>query len=510
MSRYHLRATILTASLLGLATALPMRAAAAAAAAPAAPAAATAARPSVNLSLKEAIAIALQKNFDVKLQDLSLSNSKETYNSAKLEYKPTMSVGAAFNGSQNGATGSSIAASDHVDSQSVTASVSQKIPTGATVSLTSTLLSRANTANSPTTPSFGRAITLSVSQPLLRGAGTKYNLTNLRNGKISLDQSFLSYKTFLITTVQSIETAYTNLILARQNVEIARQSLDLAKQTYDEQVTRRNAGLVTDINLFQSENNYITSQNSMVQRQLALTNAEDNLRLLLGGQEFDIGITPTDDLASEKMDTPTVEGSYRLALENGSDYKNRKFAVETAESALYVAKNNLKPTLNLTGSITTNDSGVANWGSAYHKISENSNYGWTLGVTMNVPLGERTDRISYRRALNSLETARIQLSQFEQSTLVSVRSAVNSVTTQLKTVELSIRQAELSRLTYEADKQRFDVGAITIRTLNQSQSDLDTARFNLASARLTLRNNINTLRRLENSTLDIYGIKMPQ
>ena len=52
------------------------------------------ARPSINLSISEAIQIALQKNFDVKLQDLTLANSKESYNSAKLEYKPTMSVSA--------------------------------------------------------------------------------------------------------------------------------------------------------------------------------------------------------------------------------------------------------------------------------------------------------------------------------------------------------------------------------------------------------------------------------
>ena len=172
MSRYYLRATILTASLLGLAVVLPVNATAAAAAAPAS-IAAPAGRPTINLSLNEAVAIALQKNFDVKTQDLTLANNKETYNSAKLEYKPTMSVGTSFNGSQSGATGSSIAASDHVDSQAVTGSVSQKIPTGAVVSLTSTFLSRSNTANSPTTPSFGRLLTLSVSQPLLRGARAK-------------------------------------------------------------------------------------------------------------------------------------------------------------------------------------------------------------------------------------------------------------------------------------------------------------------------------------------------
>jgi outer membrane protein len=505
MSRHYLRATILTASL-GLAAALPASAADAAAA----PAAPGPARPSINLSITQAIEIALQKNFNVQLQNLSLANSKETYNSAKLEYKPTMSVSAASNGSQNAATGTAAAASDHVDSQSISASVSQKIPTGATVSLTSTFLSRANTANSPTTPSFGRALTLTVSQPLLKGAGTKFNLTALRNSKISLDQSFLSYKTFLITTVQSIENAYTSLMLAQDQLNIGRQTLALAKTTYDEQVTRKNAGLITDIALIQAENTYLQSQNTLYSRELALRSAEDALRLLLGGQDYDIGINPTDDLSTEQLAIPTVESSYRLALENGADYKNRKFAVQTAESAVFTAKNSLKPTLNVVGSVTTSDTGVANWGSTYRRISENSNYGWSLALTLNVPLGERNDRITYRRNLNSLESAKIQLTQYEQETLVSVRNAVNTIATSQKSLDLSAKQVVLAERTYEADKQRFEVGSITPRALTQSLTDLENQRLALVQAKLNLRTAVYNLRRIEQTTLDRYNIKLPE
>jgi outer membrane protein len=510
MSRHSLRASILTASL-GLAAVLPAHAAAAAAA-PAAPAAAPARR-TINMTLNEAVDLALNKGFAKLAQDLSLANSKESYISAKLEYRPTMSITSALNQNQNGATGSSTGRSDHVDSQSLSASISQKIPTGATVSLTSTILSRANTANSPTTPSYGRSLTLSVSQPLLRGAGTKYNLNNLRKSKITLDQSYLSYKTFLISTVTSVESAYIALINARQNLDIATQSLALAKQVYDEQVTRNQAGLVTPLNLYSAENTYVGSQNTLEQRKLALSQAEDSLRQILGGGDFDIGIVPTDDLATESMneDDFTVEKSYRLTLDRGVDYQNRKTAVQTAEWDLDVAKNNLKPSLSLTGSVTSSDSGVSTWGSSYHKLSESQNLGWSIGVSLSVPLGERNDRISYRRALNSLQSAKLSLAQYELDTLVSVRSAVNSIANQIRTVRLTTRQAELSRLTYEAEKQRFDVGQSTIRSLNQALNDLDSARFNLVSAKLTLRTQINNLRRTENTTLDRYpNIKMPE
>lgn len=504
MSRHYLRATILTASL-GFAAVLPAHAAAAAAAP--ASLAATPARPAINLTIAEAVDIALKKGFAVKLQDITLQNSRETYNSAKLEYKPTMSVSASTTGSQS-VSNTTADRNDHNDGQSVSASVSQKIPTGATVSLTSTFLSRTNTANT-STPSYGRALTLSVSQPLLKGAGTKFNLTALRNSKISLDQSFLNYKTSLINTVQAVENAYTALKTARDNYDIAKQTLALAKTTYDEQVTRRDAGLITDIALLQNENTYIGSQNTLVTRELTLRNAEDNLRMLLGGQDFDIGIIPTDDLSTEQLESKTAESSYRLVLENGADYKNRKFAVETAESAVYTAKNALKPTVNLTGSVSTSDSGVDTWGSTYRHISESNNYAWNVGVAVSVPLGERNDRISYRRALNNLESAKISLTQYEQQTLADVRSAINSITTAQKSLELSARQVVLAERTYEADKQRFEVGSITPRTLSQSLNDLDTQRLALVQAKLNLRTAVYNLRRLEQTTLERYNIKLP-
>ena len=192
------------------------------------------------------------------------------------------------------------------------------------------------------------------------------------------------------------------------------------------------------------------------------------------------------------------------------DYQNRKLAVQVAEMNLDTAKSNLKPSLTLTGSVTSSDNAVSNWGSTYHKLSESQNVGWNVGLALSIPLGERSDRITYRTRLNALQTAKINLTKFELDTMVSVRSAVNSVANSIRTVELSTRQAELSRLTYEAEKQKFDVGNSTIRTLNQAQNDLDNSRLTLVNNKITLRNNVNALRRIENTTLDRYNIKMPE
>jgi len=466
-------------------------------------------RPMIRLTLNEAIQMALEGSFDVQLQDISLLNSNESFTSAELEFDPTLTVSSSFNASQNGASGNAVNRSAHTDNGSVSASISQKLKTGATVSLNSTLFSRANTSGNPNSPSYGRSISLNISQPLLRGFGTRYTLTNLRRSENSLRSAYLSYKSFLISTVNSIESSYNSLIIAREQLIIARSSLELAQQTFDENQARANTGLITQLTLLQSANQLTSSQNSYIQREQALHNAEDNLRLLLGGGDFDIGIIPTDSLAQAEMVVPDVESSYQLALNNGTDYQTRLISVENAEMSVYTAQQNLKPSLNLTGGLSSSDSGLQNGYEVYDRINDDQNFGWNIGLSLNIPLGERNERISYRTALNNLRSAQTQLRQFEANTRVSVRSAVRQIEANIQSVQLSERQVEFSRQTYEAERNRFDVGQSTIRTLNDSLNDYESSQLSLLQSRLTLRNSVNSLRRLEGTTLDRFNVELP-
>jgi outer membrane protein TolC len=103
-----------------------------------------------------------------------------------------------------------------------------------------------------------------------------------------------------------------------------------------------------------------------------------------------------------------------------------------------------------------------------------------------------------------------QLRQTEQTILVQVRSAVRSVETNLESVKISVLATQLSEKNYDLEKARFDAGLSTARLLQQARDDLDSARLNELQSRVTLRQAIVSLNRLQGTSLDLYQIQLQQ
>jgi outer membrane protein TolC len=130
-------------------------------------------------------------------------------------------------------SGSSVVAGVTVGSSkqlSVTADITRAIPTGGTIGL------HAGTAYSNTDTALGAQkfwtddIGVSITQPLLRGAGGfMYNAAEQR-ARIGRDVAVLGRRAAALQTVQDIVAAYWDLVLAQRQVAITEQSLTLARE----------------------------------------------------------------------------------------------------------------------------------------------------------------------------------------------------------------------------------------------------------------------------------------
>ncbi len=74
------------------------------------------------------------------------------------------------------------------------------------------------------------AITVGINQPLLRGRGRLLYDQAERRAKLSRDSSVLASRLSAINAVQTVVSAYWDLVLAERQVAITLQSLDLAKE----------------------------------------------------------------------------------------------------------------------------------------------------------------------------------------------------------------------------------------------------------------------------------------
>jgi outer membrane protein len=493
MSRLNVRVLLLTLSLAAL-TRLPAQETAAVSTAPA-------------LTLEECISRVMQKNFSLRIQGFTSANAKEALIISKAGFDPTFTAVASTAHTQ-GITSSGVTTSSYRQNQADTrVGATQRLVSGADVSLSASLLRSSNNLPLNTlNPAYNSDVSLSVTQPLLKGAGTAINRAAIETAQLGITIANLNYKGSVLQAVRDTEAAYYSLAFARGQLTVKQRSLELAEKLLEENKVRKNTGVATDLDVLSAEVGVATAQNGVVLAQQQVRNSEDALLALTGQFEFtappgDVTFTPYTDPA------PSVGDSFRLARDLQPTYVAALSTIKQLEIAVETAKNGSLPALNLDGALGFNGANRTS-GSSIDNLSSGKNYNWQLDLSLSVPWGQRADRARSRTAVNNLHQEQALLQQIEQNLLVQVRAAVLAVATNIESVQISGKATQLAEKQYELQKAKFDAGLSTSREVLQSQTDLETARVNDLQARVNLRIAVANLHQLDGSSLDRYHIAL--
>jgi len=460
------------------------------------------------LTLQECVDRALNKNFDLQIQRFSTRNAHDDVIAANADYDPDFVLGVSRAGSKD-ANASPTTTSQQDQSR---LAVTQKIVTGASVTASTSLdRSRVSPFTAPPlyNPVYNSDLALSIRQPLLQGAGITVNRAAIARAKLGVTRANYNFKSVVLNVVRDVEGAYYNLAFAREQLKVYEFSLGVAQKLLDENKSRRNTGVATDLEVLQSEVGVANARRNILLAQQTVLDNEDGLLRLIGQFEFNSPLG-TVRLANDPAPEVSLDHSYALALANQPDYAAGKVLAEQLKLDAQVAKSNRLPSLDLGGAIGYNSKDSDSYASAAGNAWSGDAYNWQVDLTLTFPWGLRAERARYRQAMSSLNQQEAALRQLDQNILAQVRSAVRSVDTNRETVKISDLSTQLSEKQFEFEKARYEAGLSTFRFVQQSQADLDLARVNELQARVTLRLSLADLARLEGSSLDHYKIKLEE
>jgi outer membrane protein len=467
------------------------------------------AAPAAPLTLEDCVKRAIERGFALEIQRFSTANARDSVEIARSTFVPTLSV----TGSQSHADTEPIAGSPGSKSDTRTArlSVNETFQTGTTVGVSTDLLrSERNPASSSSlyNPAYTSDVTISVTQPLLRGAGTAVTTATLNRAKIGLERSRHDFKASALSIVQQTEVAYYNLVYAREQLTVYKLSLELAQRLLDEAQARKYVGTATDIDVLQAQVGVANARRNVLQAEKTVKDSSDALLALIGRFELDtpVGTTKFEDFTGQ---IPVIESSYQLALRHQPDYTSARLALDQLKLDLAVAKNALHPTLNLDAALGFNGNRRSGW-DAFSSAASRDNNNWQVDLTLNYPWGQVGDKARHRQSLATLNQQTLVVRQLEQTILVQVRSAVRAVETNSENVKIAALAAEFSTRQYDLERARFDAGLATSRDVLQTQSDLENSRVAELQARVNLQNSVAALHRLEGSSLERYQIVLPE
>ena len=136
--------------------------------------------------------------------------------------------------------------------------------TQVTVGMGNTLGYRQNSPNNDFNPVDQGALSFSITQNLLNGFGLAVNNRAIRIAKNQLHISDLTFKQQVIATVNNVVGLYWDLVSFNDSLRVRQQTLELNRQLYIDNKRRAELGALAEIDIVQAEAEMKSSQQDVV------------------------------------------------------------------------------------------------------------------------------------------------------------------------------------------------------------------------------------------------------
>ncbi|HEX6805025.1 MAG TPA: TolC family protein [Terriglobales bacterium] len=387
------------------------------------------------------------------------------------------------------------------------------------------------TSNSPTatyTPLINSGLQFRLTQPLLQGFGFVPNTRFMRIAKNNREISDVAFRLQVITTVDQIENLYWNLVYAFENVRVQQEALAFAQKTLSDNQKAVEVGTLPPIQV-------VSAQSTVASDQQALTVAQTNLELqqllmknalsrnlqdpLLASAE--VIPTSTIQLPTQEPVAPTQDLTAE-ALQHRAEMAESRIDLTSRDINIKAVRNAMLPSLSLfayygatgiggdvnpallTPPLGTcgassgtfgrcfnpaqaappfRGGGPVGYSDALNQLVTSTAPDKGMGVTLTIPILNRTAQADQVRAELEFRQAQVRLQQLENQVRIEVRNAQFDVQQNRASVDAAQAAVNLARQTLDAEQKKLEAGVSNPTNVLQMQASLTSTESTLVSAK---------------------------
>ncbi|MRG93183.1 TolC family protein [Polyangium spumosum] len=373
------------------------------------------------------------------------------------------------------------------DTFSVSGALRKDFSTGTVVSLA------VQASRNSTTSAVGELITagaagtgyllstrLTLSQPILRGAGTRIGEAGLRAAELDRAAAQEGRERVASEVVRDTLTAYWELWYASRALGIELAARDLAKAERDAAEQRREKGAIAEVDVLSFETRMATLGESVTSAEMLEMQRGLELSQLLAAPDPNVRLRAAGSPSDPQ--TPTVAEVEKALAALSPELKELEARVASAESRAQVAGDAYRPRLDVEGYVELRGLGNGSVGPAFAQIGTFGAVGGYVGFLFEAPLSTAREsaevenaRIGAQIAKNNLEAARSRVRIVAVRLVAQLEAAEQRRAAAAKTVAIAERQVE-------AERARFALGASTPLQVQQAEDAVRTARLRVARA----------------------------
>jgi len=512
------------------------------------------------LSLREALAMALENNKDIEVARENVRIAEFDFHGAQGAYDPRFSTQAFYErvespissflaGGQNGST----IQTDYT----ATARLEGQAPKfGGNYHLDFSSI-QLNTNNSfvALNPQYPTVLSFNYTQPLWRGLKIDQTRRQIEIARKNLSLSDAQFRQRAIDTITNVQRAYWDLVFALRNLQVQRDTVSVARTELEHNKRLVNEGQLAPIDVVAVEAQISTYEQRVFGALEDVSRAENNLKNMIAkDQKAELwaeSIVPTDpvNLSAPEVSLPDA---LKTAMENRPELQQVNVLKEINQIDQRYFKDQTKPQVDLfgtyavsglAGSVSSNIVNPLTQSSALlrQRVDELSTiagldplpvippqqfsqdllggYGQSLqnllanrygtariGVQISLPLRNRTAEANLGRALVEGERIGTQRQQLEQLIQVDVRNALQSVRSSEARLRAALATREANEQQFASEQRKLDTGLSTTFLLLERQNALTEARGLELKAQTDLNKAIADLQRATGNALSVNSI----
>ena len=408
-----------------------------------------------NLSLKEAVTIAIQNSYDIKLVENNLTIAKNNNNYGVAGGLPTVT-----------ATGTN---------NNTLTTINQTFPDA----------SRNTTRNGVdgTTLNGGLTATMILFNGY-RVAATKERLASIEK------QSAAALQTQMLNTSSTVMQQYYNVIRQAAFLKTIEKSIEASEERVAIVKTRQEVGVANQADLLQSN----LDLNALLQ-------AKQNQLVVLAQVKADLYNSMVVPANSNYTFTDSIQVDGRLALLDIESKMKDHPLLQSAQQLINVNQFLEKETKALTYPTLRANTGY-NYNSnksAAGFILLNESYGPFLGFNLSIPIyaGSASKRAVKNAQINTV-SAKLQYENTAQDLGTELFKTYQNYQNSLKQTPIEEQNYEMSQALLALVMEKFKLGQATIVDVKQAQQSFENAGFRLTSLRFSAKIAEIELKRLSN------------
>jgi len=429
----------------------------------------------LKLNLEQCRALTLENNLDLKVQLISPAIAAEKISEQEAAFEAAFSTNLNFSKTDTPSASLFDAISgSQVDYFRTGLGVQVPLRTGGTIAFDMADSRIKTDAQDPTfNPYFISDLSVSISQPLLRGAGNRANTHAIRIAEYERQITDARTKLEVIRIIATVDRVYWRLYAARKELEVRKQQYDLAEALLEQARRFVAAGDKAQVEIIRTEA-------GIAQRLEDIIVAENNLR------DRERELKRTLNKAGLEMQTPTVlvpatepdpvrydlekQRLVTMAIDSRMEMLELELQIAEDISTIDYMHNRALPLVTMDYTYNINGLGASR-NDSFDLLFDKRFEDHRFGVQLLVPLGNEWAK---SRLLQAFYQRRQRLAtRNSRETLIEleVLNAIDKLEANWQRILASRQRSILDGRLFEAEKRQFELGLGTSTDVLQSQTN---------------------------------------